>query len=161
VAWVRERTYRPNDRRLPAKLMSAFADTVCHVISVTDLYGHILGFLDRSRYCFFQVAPQLYSWGWVDPIADPLLLRKSDRAGSRTLTTRPQRRCTDYKQMCRICFLFWRFRAQILSHVPAFLAATLVMLHSFSKQIRGRNLTLGHILSNPSNSLITLPVNAV
>jgi hypothetical protein len=27
-----------------------FADTGCHVISVTDPYGRILGFLDRSRY---------------------------------------------------------------------------------------------------------------
>jgi hypothetical protein len=28
--------------------------------SVTDLYGHILGFLDQSPYCFLQVDPQLY-----------------------------------------------------------------------------------------------------
>jgi hypothetical protein len=27
-----------------------FADRGCHVASVTDLYGLILGFLDRSRY---------------------------------------------------------------------------------------------------------------
>jgi hypothetical protein len=27
------------------------------VVSVTDLYGRILGFLDRSRYFSFQVAP--------------------------------------------------------------------------------------------------------
>jgi hypothetical protein len=26
-------------------------------------HGRILAFLDRSRYCFFQVAPQLYSRG--------------------------------------------------------------------------------------------------
>jgi hypothetical protein len=32
----------------------------CHVVNVTDPYGHIIGFLDRSRYFFFQVAPQLY-----------------------------------------------------------------------------------------------------
>jgi hypothetical protein len=31
------------------------------VVSVTDPYSRILGFLDRSRYLFFQVAPQLYS----------------------------------------------------------------------------------------------------
>jgi hypothetical protein len=35
----------------------------CHVISVTDPYGRILVFLDRCRYFFFQVAPQLYSRG--------------------------------------------------------------------------------------------------
>jgi hypothetical protein len=31
------------------------------VVIVTDPYGRILGFLDRSRYFFYQVAPQLYS----------------------------------------------------------------------------------------------------
>jgi hypothetical protein len=36
-----------------------FADKGCHVVSVTDPYGRILGFLDRSRY--FSIAPQLYS----------------------------------------------------------------------------------------------------
>jgi hypothetical protein len=44
----------------------------------------ILGFLDRSRYFFFQVAPQLYSRGWVDLVPDPLLLRNSGSAGNRT-----------------------------------------------------------------------------
>jgi hypothetical protein len=43
-----------------------------------------LGFLDRSRYFFIQVAPQLSSWGWVDPVPDHLLLRKSGRVGNRT-----------------------------------------------------------------------------
>jgi hypothetical protein len=35
----------------------------------------------------FQVAPQLYSRGWVDPVPNPLLLRKSDSAGKRTRTS--------------------------------------------------------------------------
>jgi hypothetical protein len=43
-----------------------------------------LGFLDRSRYYFYHVIPQLSSWGWVDPVPDPLLLRKSGSAGNRT-----------------------------------------------------------------------------
>jgi hypothetical protein len=43
-----------------------------------------LGFLNRSRYFFIQVAPQLSSRGWVDTVPDPLLLRKSGRAGNRT-----------------------------------------------------------------------------
>jgi hypothetical protein len=42
-----------------------------------------LGFLDRGRYFSFQVAPQLSSRGWVDPVPDPLLLRKSGSAGKR------------------------------------------------------------------------------
>jgi hypothetical protein len=35
------------------------------VVSVTGLYGRILGFPDRSRYFFFQVAPQLYEAEWT------------------------------------------------------------------------------------------------
>jgi hypothetical protein len=58
----------------------------CHVVSVTHPYGRILGFLDRSRYFFFQVALQLYSRGWVDSVPDPLLLRKSGSTGNRTRT---------------------------------------------------------------------------
>jgi hypothetical protein len=56
-----------------------FADSRCQVVSVTNPYSHILGFLDRSRYYFFQVAPQLYSRGWVDPIPDPLLKLNNKR----------------------------------------------------------------------------------
>jgi hypothetical protein len=36
------------------------------------------------RYFFNRVAPQLSLRGWVDPVPDLLLLRKSDRAGDRT-----------------------------------------------------------------------------
>jgi hypothetical protein len=43
-----------------------------------------LCFLDRSRYFLIQVAPQLTSRGRVDPVPDPLLLRKSGSAGIRT-----------------------------------------------------------------------------
>jgi hypothetical protein len=39
------------------------ADIGCHVVTGTDPYGRILGFLDRSRFFFIQVAPQLYSRG--------------------------------------------------------------------------------------------------
>jgi hypothetical protein len=41
--------YRPSDRRLSAQLVPTFADRGCHVVSVTDPYGRILGFLDRGR----------------------------------------------------------------------------------------------------------------
>jgi hypothetical protein len=54
----------------------------CHVVYLTDPYGRIFGFLDRSRYFFLQAAAQLYSRGRVDPVPDPLLLRKSGRAGN-------------------------------------------------------------------------------
>jgi hypothetical protein len=43
-----------------------------------------LGFLDRCRYFSIQVAPQLSSRGWVDPVPDPLLLRKCGSVRNRT-----------------------------------------------------------------------------
>jgi hypothetical protein len=49
-----------------------------------DPYSCILNFLDLICYYFFQAAPQLYSRGWVDPVPDPLLLRKSGSAENRT-----------------------------------------------------------------------------
>jgi hypothetical protein len=48
--------YRPSDRRLLAKLVPTFADRGCRVVSATDPTGR---FLDRSRYFFIQLAPQL------------------------------------------------------------------------------------------------------
>jgi hypothetical protein len=41
-------------------------------------------FQSRSRYFSIQIAPQSYWWGWLDPVPDPLLLRKCDSAGKRT-----------------------------------------------------------------------------
>jgi hypothetical protein len=41
---------RSSDRRLSVKLVPTFMDRGCHVVSVTDPYGRILGFLDLSRY---------------------------------------------------------------------------------------------------------------
>jgi hypothetical protein len=51
--------YRTSDRRLSAKLVQTSADRGCHVVSVTDPYGRILGIRDQKRYFFFKVAPQL------------------------------------------------------------------------------------------------------
>jgi hypothetical protein len=75
--------YWPSNRCLSAKLVPTFADRECRVVSALDPYGHILGFLDQSHYCFLQVA-QLYSRGWVDAVPDPLFLRRSGSAGSQT-----------------------------------------------------------------------------
>jgi hypothetical protein len=71
VAWVRRRElYRPRDRCLSAKIVPTLADRGCRVVSVN------FSFLDRSHY-FLEIAPQLSSRGWVDPVPDPLLLRKN------------------------------------------------------------------------------------
>jgi hypothetical protein len=42
--------YRPSDRPLVDEMIANFfADRECHVVSVTDPYGRILGFIDRSH----------------------------------------------------------------------------------------------------------------
>jgi hypothetical protein len=35
---------------LVGEVIANFADIECHVVSVTDPYGRILGFIDRNRY---------------------------------------------------------------------------------------------------------------
>jgi hypothetical protein len=41
-------------------------------------------FPNRSRFFSIQVTPQLSSRGWVDPVPDPLLRRKSGSVGNQT-----------------------------------------------------------------------------
>jgi hypothetical protein len=54
------------------------------VVSAADPLRQWSRFLDRSRYFSIQVAPQLYSRGWVDPVPDQQLFRKSGRDGNWT-----------------------------------------------------------------------------
>jgi hypothetical protein len=85
VALVRERTIPTEQRPLVGEVSANFCGwRVLHnqrngFQQVVNLY-----FLDRSGYFSFQVAPQLSSRGWVDPVPDPLLLTKSGSAGNRT-----------------------------------------------------------------------------
>jgi hypothetical protein len=46
--------HRPSDSRFSAKWLPTFEDKGCQVVSVTDPYGRILDFLDRSRYLFIK-----------------------------------------------------------------------------------------------------------
>jgi hypothetical protein len=75
------------------------------VDSVKDPYGSILGFLDRSHYFFFQVAPQL------DTVLDPLLLRKFDSAGNRKRTSESVARNSDHWITEAVYFTTVRLRA--------------------------------------------------
>jgi hypothetical protein len=61
VALVREQT--TSTERPPLVSEVIFVDRGCRVVSATNPHGGILGFLDRSRYFFFQAARQLYSRG--------------------------------------------------------------------------------------------------
>jgi hypothetical protein len=63
VALVRKRTMPTERPPLVGEVVPTFADRGCCVVSATDPPVVSLGFLDRSRYCFFQVAPQLASRG--------------------------------------------------------------------------------------------------
>jgi hypothetical protein len=95
VVWVRERTI-PNERQPLVGEVSANFHRRYHIASITDPYGSILGLLHRSRYFFFQVAPELYSRGWVDLVPDPLLLTKSGSAGNRIRTSGSVARNSDH-----------------------------------------------------------------
>jgi hypothetical protein len=68
----------------------------CRVVKAANPYGRNLDFLDLSRYYFFHVAPQLYSRDRVDPVSDPLLLRKSGSVGKRTRTSGSVARNSDH-----------------------------------------------------------------
>jgi hypothetical protein len=64
VASVRKRIIPTERPPLVSEVRTNFfADRGYHVVSVTNPYDCILGFLDRSSYYFFQVAPHLYSRG--------------------------------------------------------------------------------------------------
>jgi hypothetical protein len=50
MVWVRERTIPTEQPPLVGEVLLPIVDRGCHVVSVTDPYGRILSFLDRSRY---------------------------------------------------------------------------------------------------------------
>jgi hypothetical protein len=51
MVWVRERTILTERPPFVGEVIAKFfADRGCHVANVTDPYGRILDFLDRSRY---------------------------------------------------------------------------------------------------------------
>jgi hypothetical protein len=64
MASVCKRTIPTERPPLVSEVSANFsADRGCHVVSVTNPYGRILGFLDQSRYYCFQEASQLHSRG--------------------------------------------------------------------------------------------------
>jgi hypothetical protein len=76
VVWVRERKTPTERQQLVGKVSVNFWWYRVPRGQRYGSLGRILDFLDRSRYFFFQAAPQLYWRGWVDPP----LLRKSGSA---------------------------------------------------------------------------------
>jgi hypothetical protein len=74
--------YRPRDHRLLAKLVPIFADRGCQVVSVTDPYGHILGFLDRDRYFFLPSSSSVVLTRLSGPHSRPTTSQKMRTTGS-------------------------------------------------------------------------------
>jgi hypothetical protein len=76
--------YWPRASLFSAKLVPSFADTGA-TWSAWRIPTAVFSDSETRGAAFsFQVAPQLYSRGWADPVPDPLLLRKSSGAGNRT-----------------------------------------------------------------------------
>jgi hypothetical protein len=106
--------------------MPTFADRGVSRGQCNGSLRSIINFIDRSRYFFIQVAPQLSSRGRVDPVPDPPLLGKSGSARTRSLdlricsqelwTKRPQGRSrAPVKCVERVGFPSWRGHRQILA----------------------------------------------
>jgi hypothetical protein len=96
VALVRERTISTERPPLVREVSANFCGERSVAQSARRItYGRYLGFLDRIHYFFFQVAPQLYSRGSVNPVPGPLL-RKFGSAGNRTRTSGSVARNSDH-----------------------------------------------------------------
>jgi hypothetical protein len=80
VAFSPQANYTDRSNAAAGEVMPTFAGRSAQLISSAVN----LSFLDRSRHLFFPVAPQLSSRSRVDPVPDPLFLRKPDSAGNRT-----------------------------------------------------------------------------
>jgi hypothetical protein len=79
------------------RLMRTSLDKPLHVkYKVSKLAYRIWVILIANERVKKKVAPQLYSWGWVDPVPDSLLLRKCGSAGNRTRTSGSVTRISDH-----------------------------------------------------------------
>jgi hypothetical protein len=151
---------------LSTKLVTTFADRGCHVVSVTDPYGRILDFLDRSCYFFFQVLPQLYSRGWEDPVPEPPLLRKSGSAGNRIRTSRSVASgCSYNHEISQACYGTPRFTTMSCPYPEPNESSSHVSHHIYLKSILilSFNLNLGfpsglfpsHVSNKTSTAALT------
>jgi hypothetical protein len=80
---VRERTIQTERQPLVGEVVPIFTVRRCRVVSTTDSHGRLFRSSRPESLLFLQVAPQLLSRGWMDPVPDPPLLRKSGSAGNR------------------------------------------------------------------------------
>jgi hypothetical protein len=87
-AWVRERTIPTERPLLVGDVTTNFCGyRVARGQCDESPYCCILGSLDRAATFSFKWLLNCTHRGWVDPVPDPLLLRKCDSAGNRTRTS--------------------------------------------------------------------------
>jgi hypothetical protein len=86
ITWllVWKKLHRASGRHFSAKLVPFLAGRGMSRVRATDIHGNYSRFSKSEPLLFIQVAPQLSSGGWMVPIPDPPLPRKSGRAGNRT-----------------------------------------------------------------------------
>jgi hypothetical protein len=77
-------TYRPSGRRLSPQLVPILTGTGCRMVSITDPYGCWSRSSRQEKLLLFQITPEISSQGWLDPVSDPLLIRKNVSAAYRT-----------------------------------------------------------------------------
>jgi hypothetical protein len=87
VAWVRELTVPTERPPLAGEVSANFCGLRVSRGQCDGSLRQCSGFSRLEPLLFFQVAPQLYSRGWVNSVLDPLLLSKSGSAGNRTRTS--------------------------------------------------------------------------
>jgi hypothetical protein len=68
--------YRSSDRRRSEKLAPTLADRGCHVVSAASPSDRNFDFLDPEPLLFLPSSSSNCSQGRVDPVPDPLLVRK-------------------------------------------------------------------------------------
>jgi hypothetical protein len=94
VAWVHKWT-TPEWPTFVGEDSANFGEGGCHMVSTADPLQPYSWISRPELLFFFQVAPQLYL-GWVDPVPDQLLLRKSGSAGNQTRTSGSVARNSDH-----------------------------------------------------------------
>jgi hypothetical protein len=97
MVWVHEQTI-PTEQ--PPLFGEASANLCGWMVPRDQCEGTLWPYSRLSRpklLLFFQVAPQLYLQGWVHPVPDPLLLRKSGSAGNWTWASGSVARNSDHQ----------------------------------------------------------------
>jgi hypothetical protein len=83
MAWVRKKTILTEQPLLVGKVIAKHLRIESATWSARRIPTAVSRFSRQEPLLLYQVAPQLYSWGWVDPVPDPLLFFPGS-AGNRT-----------------------------------------------------------------------------